>query len=138
MIQLFAIAFGVIALSILTGIVLSWKKAKKNSEKLWDTSSRRLLVNFSIPLLTGGFFIIALIEKESFVFIAPLTLVFYGLACINASKYTLGDIRYLGITVLLLGLASVWNLGYGLYFWALGFGVCHIIYGAWLHFKYDK
>lgn len=138
MIQLFAIAFGVVILSIFTGIILSWKKAKKNNEKMWDASSKRLLINFAIPLATGGFFILALIEKESFVFIAPLTLVFYGLACVNASKYTLGGIRYLGITLILIGLLSVWNLGFGLFFWALGFGVCHIIYGAWMHFKYDR
>lgn len=138
MFQLFGIAFTVVALSILTGIFLSWKKARRNNEKFWDHTSRRLLINFAIPLVTGGFFIISLIEKESYVFVAPLTLVFYGLACVNASKYTLGAIRYLGITLILIGLASVWYLGYGLFFWALGFGICHIIYGAWMYFKYDK
>ena len=138
MFQLFGIAFAVVALSILTGIFLSWKKAKHNNETFWDHSSKRLVINFAIPLATGGFFILALIEKESYIFVAPLTLVFYGLACVNASKYTLGTIRYLGITLILIGLASVWNLGYGLFFWALGFGVCHIVYGAWMYFKYDK
>lgn len=138
MLQLFGIAFVVVALSILTGIFLSWKKAKRNKQSLWDSTSRRLVINFAIPLATGGFFIIALIEKESYIFIAPLTLVFYGLACVNASKYTLGTIRYLGITLIIIGLASVWNLGYGLFYWALGFGVCHIIYGTWMYFKYDK
>lgn len=138
MFQLFGIAFAIVALSILTGVFLSWKKAKRNKEKLWDHSSKRLVINFAIPLATGGFFIIALIEKESYIFIAPLTLVFYGLACVNASKYTLGAIRYLGITLIIIGLASVWNLGYGLFYWALGFGVCHIIYGTWMYFKYDK
>lgn len=138
MFQLFGIAFAVVALSILTGVFLSWKKAKRNKEKLWDNTSRRLVINFAIPLATGGFFIIALIEKESYIFVAPLTLVFYGLACVNASKYTLGAIRYLGITLIIIGLASVWNLGYGLFYWALGFGVCHIIYGTWMYFKYDK
>ena len=77
-------------------------------------------------------------EKEIYAFVAPLTLVFYGLALVNASKYTLGYIRYFGITMIILGLASVWFLGYGLFFWTLGFGVCHIIYGALMHFKYDR
>ncbi|NQX85198.1 MAG: hypothetical protein HRT67_04735 [Flavobacteriaceae bacterium] len=138
MFQLFGIAFAVVALSILTGVFLSWKKAKRNKEKLWDHSSKRLVINFAIPLATGGFFILSLIEKESYIFVAPLTLVFYGLACVNASKYTLGAIRYLGITLIIIGLACVWNLGYGLFFWVLGFGVCHIIYGTWMYFKYDK
>ena len=138
MFTLFAIAFTVVVLSIATAIFLSWRKAKLHNEKLWDATSRRLLINFLIPLATGGFFILSLIEKEIYVFVAPLTLVFYGLALVNASKYTLGYIRYFGITMILIGLSSVWFLGYGLLFWALGFGVCHIIYGALVYFKYDR
>lgn len=138
MIEIFGIALVVIILSIITAIFLSWRKAKKHNEKLWDPTSRRLLINFLIPLTTGGFFILLLIEKENFALIAPLTLVFYGLACVNASKYTLGYIRYLGITMIFIGLVSVYFLGYGLLFWALGFGLCHIVYGTLMYFKYDR
>lgn len=138
MLTIFAIAFAVIILSVATGIFLSWRKAKSHNESFWDSASKRLLINFLIPLATGGFFILSLIEKEIYAFVAPLTLVFYGLACVNASKYTLGYIRYLGITLIITGLMSVWFLGYGLFFWAIGFGVCHIIYGTLMHFKYDK
>lgn len=138
MIQLFAIAFIVVMLSIVTGILLSWKKAKKHNEKIWDTTSKRLVANFLIPLLTGGFVILFMIEKEVYLYVAPLTLIFYGLALVNASKYTLGDVRYLGLTLIVLGISSAWFLGYGLFFWALGFGVCHIIYGASMYFKYDR
>lgn len=132
------IAFAVAMLSIVTAIYLSWKKAKSQNESFWNATSRRLLINFMIPLATGGFFILFLIEKEIYAFVAPLTLVFYGLALVNASKYTLGYIHYFGITMILIGLLSVWFLGYGLLFWALGFGVCHIIYGALVYFKYDR
>ena len=59
-------------------------------------------------------------------------------SCINASKYTLRDVRYLGITVVILGLLSAAVYGYALEFWALGFGLCHIIYGSIMHFKYDR
>lgn len=137
-IRLFVIATTVILLSMITGIALSIRKAKKSNDKVWNVSSKRLVINFAIPLLTGGFFIIFLIEKEILSLIAPLTLLFYGLACVNASKYTLGDVRYLGITMIILGLLSTWFLGYGLLFWALGFGVCHIIYGSMMYFKYDR
>ncbi len=137
-ITLILIAFGVLFLSIITAIYLSWRKAKKHNESLWDATSKRLLINFMIPLITGGFFIIFLVEKEMFTLVAPLTLAFYGLALVNASKYTLGYIRYLGLTVITLGLISLWFLGYGLLFWALGFGVCHIIYGALMYLKYDR
>jgi len=136
--RLFAIAFIVILFSLLTGIMLSIKKAKKENEKVWDASSKRLIINFAIPLATGGFFILFLIEKEIYGYVAPLTLIFYGLACVNASKYTLGDVRYLGITLIIIGLASSYFIGYGLFFWALGFGICHIFYGSIMYFKYEK
>ena len=136
--KLFFIATAVLVSSIITAVVLSMRKAKKGNEQFWNATSKRLLINFMIPLASGGFFIIFLIEKEMFGLVAPLTLLFYGLACVNASKYTIGDIRYMGITMILLGLLSTWFLGYGLLFWALGFGVCHIVYGAMMYFKYDR
>ncbi len=137
-VRLFVIAATVILLSVITGIVLSFRKAQKANESLWNPTSKRLLINFLIPLLTGGFFILFLIEKEILSLIAPLMLIFYGMACLNASKYTIGDVRYLGITLIILGLLSTWFLGYGLLFWALGFGICHIVYGALMYFKYDR
>lgn len=137
-IKLFLIAASVILLSIVTGLVLSVQKANKANEKLWNPTSKRLLINFLIPLITGGFFIVFLIEKEILSIIAPLMLIFYGLACVNASKFTFGDVRYLGITMIVLGLLSTWFIGYGLLFWALGFGVCHIVYGSLMYFKYDR
>jgi uncharacterized membrane protein HdeD (DUF308 family) len=48
------------------------------------------------------------------------------------------DIRYLGITMIILGLISIEFPGYGLLFWALGFGICHIVYGSVMYFKYDS
>lgn len=137
-IRLLIIAAAVAFLSLLTGILLSIQKAKKNNETIWNSTARRLVINFLIPLATGGFFILFLIEKEMFGLIAPLTLLFYGLACVNASKYTIGGVRYLGLTFIVLGLFSTWFLGYGLLFWALGFGVCHILYGSIMYFKYER
>lgn len=138
LIQLILIAVSVIVLSLATAIVLSIRKAKKSNDGIWNSSTKRLVINFMIPLTTGGFFILFLIEKEILGLVAPLTLIFYGLACVNASKYTLGDIRYLGITMIFLGLFSTWFIGYGLLFWALGFGVCHILYGSIMYYKYDR
>lgn len=136
--KLIAIALIVITLAIITGIILTYNKAKKSNIGLWDTSSKRLLFNFFIPLLAGGLFCLTLIQYHVYGLVAPATLIFYGLACINASKYTFGDVRYLGITNIILGLISTQFIGYGLYFWALGFGGLHIFYGAIMHFKYDR
>ncbi|MEY8847513.1 hypothetical protein AB9K26_01760 [Psychroserpens sp. XS_ASV72] len=132
------ILLGVAALSILTGIILTTKKAKKNGEKIWDSSSKRLLINFLIPLVTGGIYILIILNQERYGHTAALMLIFYGLALINASKYSLGDIRYLGFTEIILGLICAVVPSYGFWFWVAGFGIMHIVYGTWMHFKYDK
>lgn len=133
-----ATAVTVLILSILTAFVLTYFKAKKVNEKVWNSTSKRMAVNFLIPLVTGGIFCMILLKQQHYGLVAPSTLLFYGLACINASKYTLRDVRYLGITVVALGLFATAIPGFALEFWALGFGVCHIIYGSIMHFKYDR
>ncbi|GAA4238243.1 hypothetical protein GCM10022291_27980 [Postechiella marina] len=136
--ELILIAITVIALAVITGILLTYRKAKKSNENMWDSSSKRLVLNFFFPLLAGGLFCLSLIQYGVYGLVAPATLIFYGLACVNASKYTIGDVRYLGITNIVLGLISTQFIGYGLYFWALGFGGLHIFYGAVMYFKYER
>jgi hypothetical protein len=91
-----------------------------------------------IPLATGGIFCLALVTHGLDGMVAPATLIFYGLALINASKYTLSDIRSLGIAEVIIGLTAAFFMGYGLLFWALGFGIMHIIYGTVMYYKYEK
>ncbi len=133
----FAILIGIALLSIITGILLTTKKAKKNGEKVWDSSSKRLLFNFLVPMVTGGIYILIILNQERYGQTAALMLIFYGLALVNASKYSLGDIRYLGYTEILLGLICAWMPSYGFWFWVVGFGIMHIVYGSIMHFKYD-
>ncbi|KOS05986.1 hypothetical protein AM493_08005 [Flavobacterium akiainvivens] len=128
----------VFVLSVGTAFILSSRKARKNGETLWNNTSKRLAANFMIPLCTGGLFALLLINSHHYGLIAPVTLIFYGLACVNASKYTLRDVRYLGITIIIIGLAATYAIGYGLEFWALGFGVCHILYGSIMYYRYDR
>lgn len=137
-IELVLLASAVIGLALITAFLLSRKNALRSGEKLWTISSRRLLANFFIPLTAGGIFCLVLLQYGFVVLIAPAMLVFYGLACLNAGKYTLGDIRYLGMTMIALGLIATQFTGYGLLFWGLGFGVCHILYGSIMYVKYEK
>ncbi|MDH4472997.1 MAG: hypothetical protein QE487_10360 [Fluviicola sp.] len=136
--QIVAIAFAVIVLSLSTGVILSSRKAKKRGEKIWNKSSQRMLINLFIPLTTGGIFGILLLKEEHYGLIAPVTLIFYGLALVNASKYTFETLRSLGIAFVILGLVNTGFPGYGLYFWALGFGVLHILYGTIMYLKFDR
>ncbi|MEE3148657.1 MAG: hypothetical protein VX319_11335 [Bacteroidota bacterium] len=127
-----------LALALLTGAFFTIKKAKKRNEQLWNPVSKRLLFNFAVPLVAGGLFCLVLLQYEFIGLVAPTTLIFYGLALLNASKFTVGDIKYLGLANLMIGLVATQFIGFGIYFWALGFGIFHIIYGIILYNKYDK
>ena len=136
--DLFLIAMAVLTLAIGTAIFLTTRKARKNGQKIWDSTSKRLVVNFFAPLLAGGVFCLVLLQYGLIGLIAPCMLIFYGLALIHASKYTFADLRSLGYANLVLGLIATQFIGFGLYFWAIGFGLFHIIYGIWMYNKYDR
>ncbi len=137
-IYFFEIAIVVLISSLLVGTLLTVRNSKRKGLKVWDNSAKRLLVNLAIPLVAGGLFCLVLLFHGIIGLVAPVTLIFYGLALINASKYTFNDIRYLGFCEIVLGLLASYFIGYGLLFWAVGFGVLHIIYGALMYLKYER
>jgi hypothetical protein len=124
--------------AIAFAIILTTRKARKSGQKIWTHSTRQLLANLLVPLAAGGVFCIALLYHGIIYLIAPATLLFYGLALLNASKYTLSEIRWLGITEMLLGLTASIIPGYGLLVWAIGFGILHIIYGMVMYLRYER
>jgi hypothetical protein len=128
----------VLFLSVSTAILLTWRRANKNGYKIWDSTAKRLIVNLLIPLAAGGIFCIAMLYQHYYELIIPATLIFYGIALFNAGKYTLNDIRYLGIIEIALGLSVCFRMQYSLIFWGLGFGVFHIIYGIIMYYKYER
>ncbi len=135
----FLLDFGLVLISALAcGIFFTTRKAKRKGQKIWDKLVVKLLVSLAIPLLAGAIFCVALNWHGSQFMIAPTTLIFYGMALINGSKHTLRDIYYLGITEVALGLIALFLPGYGLDFWAVGFGVMHIVYGLLMWVKYEK
>ncbi|MEL4308855.1 hypothetical protein [Joostella sp. CR20] len=136
--KIIGVALIVLLLSISTAIILTSRKAKKNSAKIWDITTQRLVVNFLIPLVTGGIYIILKLQSEQHGLTAALMLIFYGLALVNASKYTIGNIKYLGLAEIILGLFCATFPGYGFWFWIVGFGIFHIIYGSMMLIEEKK
>lgn len=132
------LAVGVFITALIGGFYFTWKKAKRHKQKMWNNASRQMLVQLFFPIFAGGVFSMIFIYYGTGMFVAPACLVFYGLALIGASRHTLSDIRYLGMLDVALGCAAMFFPGYGLFFWALGFGVLHIFYGAMMWNKYDK
>lgn len=128
-----------ISISIITVIFMCRHKALKNHQPFGlDRTAKRLLWNFFLPLITGGVLCISLIYHQHYGLTSSIMLIFYGIALINASNYTYSNTRYLGYAELALGLADSFIEGYALLFWAVGFGIFHIIYGIWFNFRFDS
>jgi hypothetical protein len=135
--QLIADAVCVLVLSVLFSLYFSLKKARHERKNFWSPVSKRLLINLFIPLITGGIFIIVLLIRNNMQLIVPGLLIFYGLALINAGKFTYDEVFYLGILEIITGLVSAFFSGWGIIFWIIGFGILHIVYGAVMYRKYE-
>lgn len=132
------IGLGIIALlvALFFGCFFTIRKSKKLGLKIWTATTKRILIQLAIPLLTGGVFVLALLNYKLYGLIAGTTLIFYGLSLINVEKETYSDIKYLGLLEIILGVISLFWIGKGLVFWTIGFGVLHIVYGIILYRKY--
>ena len=136
--QLLIVAVLVLFASLITGFILTRNKAKRKGQSIWGKVSQSLLFNMAVPLVSGGALIFILLLRQHYGIVAGASLIFYGLSLVSASNFTFTDVRYLGISEIILGLIAACLPGYGLLFWAIGFGVLHIIYGSLMYLRYDR
>jgi len=132
------LALIILVAALLSAIFFSWRNANRNGENIWNATSRRLLTQMAVPLFTGGIVILTLISKGLIGLIAPFTLIFYGLALYNAGNTTIFEVRLMGFVQIALGLLSSIYIQHSLIFWAVGFGLIHIVYGIYMHFRYER
>lgn len=135
-IQLIIDALLVLMLAIGVSLYFSYRRALHQGLKIWTPVSKRLLINLLVPLVAGGLFIVILYRENLWQFLVPAMLIFYGLALVNAGKFTYSEVFYLGLIEILTGLVSAIFLEYGLFFWCFGFGFLHIAYGLFMYRKY--
>ncbi len=140
--KLLLIAGGTFLAALLSAFFFTWRKAQKTGNSLTDHSSKKVFWSMAFPLLTGGIFVLGMLQHNEWRFVASSCLVFYGLSLVSAGRYTLADLRSLGYCQILLGLINLFitkqSFGYGLYFWVIGFGILHIIYGILIWWKHDR
>ena len=136
--QLFVLAAIILLLSLITILLLTYRRALKAGKKIRNPGSRLMLLNLSIPLISGGLLLLIFVFRNHFEIVVPGSLIFYGLALVNSAKFTRQEIFYLGIFEVSLGVLAALAPSLQLLFWALGFGVLHIIYGAVMYFRYER
>jgi len=128
----------ILVVALASAWYFSWKKARQSGENFWSPAARRMMTHMLVPLATGGILTVILILQNNLNLAAPLTLIFYGLALLNAVKFTRPELAILGYSELAIGLLAVIWQQHGLIFWAIGFGVLHIVYGSIFYYKYDR
>jgi general stress protein CsbA len=137
-VSILIIALSVLIASIVSGFLLTRRKARQKGQPIWGKTSQSLLFHMATPLTTGAIVILIFIHRGYYGIVAPSSLIFYGLSLVSASNFTFTLVKYLGLCEIILGLIAACLPGYGLLFWAIGFGVLHIVYGSMMYFKYDR
>lgn len=128
----------VLVFALLGALYFSYRKSRKAGQQFWTNSTRRLLFHLMLPLVSGGIIIIILIFRNKLDLVFPSMLVYYGLALVNAGKFTFGEIHYLGLTQIVLGILAAVFINYGLLLWTIGFGLMHIIYGTVMYYRHER
>jgi hypothetical protein len=136
--NLIILASAILLLSVGTATFLSLRKANKISEKVWNATSKRMLASMIVPLITGGILCLFCISNYMFELLAPLTLIFYGLALFAAGNFTFQEVRFLGLINIALGLIACFFIEYSMLLWATGFGIMHIVYGIYIYIKHEQ
>jgi len=136
--RLFQVAALTFIAAFISAFLFTYRRSKKTNVPIWGSTAKRLTVNVLVPMITGGIFLLVMLKHGVYEFIAPGCLVFYGLGVLNASKFTLPETKYLGYSEILLGIINLFYLSSGIYFWAAGFGLLHILYGMFMWWKYER
>lgn len=136
--ELLALGTIVLVLAIGTAILLSYKKSHRLGESFWTPTARRLVAYVAVPFVTGGIVLVLLLFRGMVNYLVPMSLIFYGIGLFNASKFTYSEVGSLGLIQIILGLTAAIFVQYGLLCWAIGFGIIHMVYGIYMHYKYER
>ncbi|MBC7446789.1 MAG: hypothetical protein H7330_01890 [Hymenobacteraceae bacterium] len=135
---LVGLAVLMITVGLLVAFFFTRRRAARTGQAMWGAAARRLTLSLLVPLVAGGLFALALYEQGALGLVVPALLLFYGLALLSASKYTLDEIRGLGYVQVALGLVGLLLPTGGLWLFAAGFGVAHIAYGVLMFNRYER
>jgi len=128
----------ILLISLSVVFILSYKKAISRNENKISNALKILFIEFFLPLIVGGTIIVWSVMNNQVWLIIPVSLIFYGLGMYNISRLSLNELKYLGYSEILLGLLSLFIIQYSLIIWLLGFSLINIIFGLYLHNKYEK
>ncbi len=137
-IQLFLLGVAILLIAVGTVIASSRRLARRRTGAVPATVVWHLVLAFAMPVLVGGVLSSLFLFSGPLWLVVPMMLVFYGLGLFSAGSFTFGEVRTLGTIEILLGLTAALFPAHGLFFWAGGFGLLHIVYGLLFFRKYRQ
>ena len=137
-ISLVLLGVAVLVLALAIAWFFSRRIIRQHAEPVNGTVMRHLVLSFALPILVGMIMTLLLFTHGPLWPVVPSMLLFYGLGLFSAGSVTFGEVRTLVVLEILLGLAAALLPEFGLYFWAAGFGVLHIVYGILFFRKYRQ
>lgn len=136
---LIGLAAVLIGISLSIVFAMSYYRAKRLHLLFrMDAVMRKMLFSFFLPLVAGGLLCLSQMYNGNYASVASNMLIFYGIALISISSFTYSSTKHLGMCEILVGLSDSFISGHSLFFWMVGFGILHILYGAWFLIFFEK
>jgi len=129
------------ALLVLSAAVTAFCMARKSHHTgvaFWSPVLRKALWPFSAPMALGAILSAVVIRAQNPEFLPVIWLGCYGAALTAAGVMSVSPVRWMGISFMVLALSAVFlPVSAGLALLAAGFGMLHIIFGAYIHWRHD-
>jgi hypothetical protein len=113
--------------------VAAWamrRKARAADTPLLSKPFRKLVVNFSPPLLVGAILTVVFIQANLTGLLPGLWLLLYGTGVVTGGAFSVRPVPFMGLCFMLLGAVALFcPPAWGDAFMAAGFGLLHTLFG---------
>jgi len=125
-----------LALAIVTyGI---YRKAQLMRTRLRAPLVRKLLWSLCPALFVGGMLTHIAVREQALAWLPVIWLGCYGAAVTNGGQHSVAPVRYMGLSFLLAACGAAASPdSLGLTWLALGFGMLHLLYGAFIAWRHN-
>lgn len=114
------------------------RKSRHTGVAFWSPVLRKALWPFSAPMALGAILSAAVLRAQNLELLPVIWLGCYGAALTAAGVMSVSPVRWMGISFLLLAASAAFlPASAGLALLAAGFGLLHIIFGAYIHWRHD-
>lgn len=132
------LVWGAVAvLGLAIDVIFTVALARRRGEPAWSPSARQLVAGLLPGLYAGAVVTVYLAMDEAYDALPGAWMVCYGTALMGASLTAPWAVRYFGLAILLFGGVALTLLrNYAMWSMGLGFGVLHLIFGAYVLWRY--